>query len=64
MVKIKMENAIIKCPRCMKDMKQLTRNDVTIDYCKKCGGLWLDKGEMEKLIAMQAKPMSNTKTKK
>ncbi|MBW3016881.1 zf-TFIIB domain-containing protein, partial [Candidatus Woesearchaeota archaeon] len=41
---------IIDCPRCHKKMKQATREDVTIDYCKKCGGLWLDKGEMEKII--------------
>jgi len=43
-------NEIIECPRCKIKMKQATRADVTIDYCGKCGGLWLDKGEMEKLL--------------
>lgn len=27
---------------------------VTIDRCGHCGALWLDKGELEKLIAMKA----------
>ncbi|MBW3012294.1 zf-TFIIB domain-containing protein, partial [Candidatus Woesearchaeota archaeon] len=40
-----------------KKMKQATREDVTIDYCKKCGGLWLDKGEMEKIIEIQHRAM-------
>lgn len=27
---------------------------VTVDRCAKCGALWLDKGEMERLLAMKA----------
>lgn len=29
-------------------------NGVSLDRCAKCGALWLDKGEMEKIIAMGA----------
>jgi hypothetical protein len=54
----------IKCPRCNIDMKQLTRMHVTVDYCKKCGGLWLDKGEMEELIKIQKKEMEKFKKEK
>lgn len=32
------------------EMKQIVRNGITIDYCPKSGGVWLDKGELEKLI--------------
>lgn len=32
------------------DMKQVTKYGITIDYCPKSGGVWLDKGELEKLI--------------
>jgi len=42
-------------------MRQVTRGKVTIDYCKKCGGIWLDKGEMEKIIVMQHKAMEKEK---
>ena len=30
-------------------MKKLKKKDVIIDVCTKCGGMWIDKGEMEKL---------------
>lgn len=31
-----------------------TQGGVMIDRCAHCGALWLDKGELEKLIAMKA----------
>ena len=37
------------CPRCKIDMKKLIKNDVVIDVCKKCKGMWVDAGEIEKL---------------
>jgi uncharacterized protein len=40
------------CPRCT--ASQLIERDhdgVTVDVCKECRGLWLDRGELEKLIA-------------
>jgi len=46
------------CPRCKADkkkeieMEKLKKGDVIIDVCKKCGGMWLDNGEMEKLADM------------
>ena len=41
------------CPRCKIDMNKLTRKDVVIDVCKKCGGMWVDEGELEKLAAIK-----------
>lgn len=32
------------------DMKQVTKFGIVIDYCPKSGGVWLDKGEIEKLV--------------
>lgn len=37
------------CPRCKIDMKKLVKKDVVIDICKKCKGMWVDAGELEKL---------------
>ena len=37
------------CPRCKIDMGKLQRKNVVIDVCKKCGGMWVDSGELEKL---------------
>lgn len=33
-------------------MKQVVRNGIEIDVCPTTGGVWLDKGELEKLLAM------------
>lgn len=38
----------MRCPNCRdKDLyRVLTKQGVEIDYCKDCGGIWLDKGEI------------------
>jgi len=33
-------------------MQQIIRNGIEIDRCPTSGGVWLDKGELEKLLAM------------
>lgn len=33
-------------------MKQVVREGIEIDVCPTTGGIWLDKGELEKLIAL------------
>jgi Zn-finger nucleic acid-binding protein len=42
----------MKCPRCeTSTLVEFDRDGVTIDRCKDCRGLWLDRGELEKLMA-------------
>ena len=31
-------------------MQEVRRNDVMIDVCAQCRGVWLDRGELEKLL--------------
>jgi hypothetical protein len=38
-----------KCPRCGADLKETHAEMVKIDECPDCGGVWLDKGELEQL---------------
>lgn len=38
------------CPVCQVALIMTDRNGVEIDYCPKCRGVWLDRGELEKLI--------------
>lgn len=33
-------------------MTRINKKGVDIDFCPVCGGVWLDKGELEKLIEM------------
>jgi Zn-finger nucleic acid-binding protein len=41
---------IINCPRCKFPMIKKSRMGVTIDKCGKCEGIWLDSGEIEKIL--------------
>jgi hypothetical protein len=43
----------MKCPRCGGTLAEVTQNNVTIDRCGSCQGVWLDAGELE-LIARAA----------
>ena len=40
----------MKCPHCKSLMVVLELNQVEIDYCPECSGIWLDTGEMELLL--------------
>ncbi|MBI5100486.1 MAG: zf-TFIIB domain-containing protein [Nitrospirae bacterium] len=35
------------CPRCGAPLESRLKNDIEIDMCPQCGGLWLDRGEFE-----------------
>jgi uncharacterized protein len=39
----------MKCPKCGMDLQEIEFGDVKIDKCLSCEGLWLDKGELERL---------------
>ncbi len=42
----------MNCPRCVTEpLDERVREGVTIDACAACRGIWLDRGELEKLIA-------------
>ncbi|MEI7728969.1 MAG: zf-TFIIB domain-containing protein [Verrucomicrobiota bacterium] len=41
----------MKCPICTDtDLVMTERQGVEIDYCPKCRGVWLDRGELDKII--------------
>ena len=41
----------MKCPVCSdKDLLMTERQGVEIDYCPSCRGVWLDRGELDKII--------------
>lgn len=42
----------MKCPRCETAvLDERERNGVTVDVCQSCRGVWLDRGELEKMLA-------------
>ncbi|MFT3676858.1 MAG: zf-TFIIB domain-containing protein [Chitinophagaceae bacterium] len=40
----------MKCPNCNETLVMTERSNVEIDYCPQCRGVWLDKGELDKII--------------
>lgn len=45
----------MKCPTCTTvNLVMSERQGVEIDYCPECRGVWLDRGELDKIIARAA----------
>ncbi|MGC5018869.1 zf-TFIIB domain-containing protein [Micromonospora sp. DT47] len=44
----------LTCPKCHGDMRQYERSGVVIDQCTECRGIFLDRGELEKLFEAEA----------
>lgn len=40
----------MNCPTCKIPLSISERQGIEIDYCQKCRGVWLDRGELDKLI--------------
>jgi uncharacterized protein len=50
----------MKCPTCIDSALTMSdRQGVEIDYCPQCRGVWLDRGELDKLIERAAVPAQN-----
>ena len=43
----------MKCPKCGADLDEINYQNVMIDTCKECKGIWLDHGELELLAKGQ-----------
>lgn len=44
----------MKCPLCNVELLMTDKHGVEIDYCPACRGIWLDRGELEKLVERMA----------
>lgn len=44
----------MNCPTCNTNLTMAERNGVEIDYCPECRGVWLDRGELDKIIERSA----------
>jgi len=40
----------LTCPKCRGSMRTYERSGVTVDQCTECRGIFLDRGELEKLV--------------
>ena len=42
------------CPSCKTNLTMSERQGIEIDYCPSCRGVWLDRGELDKIIERSA----------
>ena len=40
----------LTCPKCQSPMRTYERSGVTVDQCTSCRGIFLDRGELERLV--------------
>ncbi len=40
----------MNCPHCNVTLVMTERQGIEIDYCPQCRGIWLDRGELDKII--------------
>ena len=52
----------MSCPVCNENLLMSERHGVEIDYCPKCRGIWLDRGELDKLLSL-SEQHSQSRTK-
>lgn len=50
----------MKCPVCNIDLTMSERQGIEIDYCPKCRGVWLDRGELDKIVERSNGAMLNS----
>ena len=50
------------CPVCKVPLVMSDRQGVEIDYCPQCRGVWLDRGELDKIIERSAAESAPTRS--
>lgn len=51
----------MRCPKCDRgvlDRRTVHLPDVTVDQCRLCGGVWFDRGELERVIRFGAEDLA------
>jgi uncharacterized protein len=50
----------MKCPVDGAELQMSNREGIEIDYCPKCRGVWLDRGELDKIIERSGQGAQDT----
>ncbi len=51
----------MKCPNCNVSLVMTDRSGIEIDYCPDCRGIWLDRGELDKIIERSSQNLKHSK---
>ncbi|MGE5681750.1 MAG: zf-TFIIB domain-containing protein [Bacillota bacterium] len=50
------------CPNCKTNLLLSERQGIEIDYCPDCRGIWLDRGELDKILERSAEQQQTAYT--
>ncbi|MGH7829267.1 MAG: zf-TFIIB domain-containing protein, partial [Candidatus Binatia bacterium] len=45
----------LACPKCAGKLESYSLHEILLDRCQVCGGIWLDKGELEQILTKVAR---------
>jgi len=48
----------MNCPNCNIALMMTERKGIEIDFCTQCRGVWLDRGELDKIIEISTKELT------
>lgn len=51
----------LRCPKCTAEMTTYERNGVHVDQCRECRGVFLDRGELERLMDLEAEAAASAR---
>ena len=43
------------CPSCSGELVEIERGGVRVDACRRCRGVWLDRGELDRIVERERK---------
>ena len=43
----------MRCPNCSSRLVEVERSEILIDACPECRGIWLDRGELDKILVRE-----------
>lgn len=53
----------LTCPKCAGQMRSYERNAITIDQCCECRGVFLDRGELDRLIDIESSSLGESRSR-
>src|SRR2546426_12684237 len=51
LLKVDTTGSTLHCPKCPGWLETFTFHDSVLDRCQRCGGIWMDNGELEGVIS-------------
>ncbi|MEA2267495.1 MAG: uncharacterized protein QOC64_105 [Solirubrobacteraceae bacterium] len=49
----------MRCPSCDSRLVELERSEILIDACPECRGVWLDRGELDRLLEKERRTLAH-----